>query len=53
VNIEMIAFGPSPVACYFIVKERDLPKAVTAIHTTFFGDPGRSAVGPSQTSDNK
>lgn len=53
VNIEMIAFGPSPVACYFIVKERDLPKAVTAIHTTFFGDPGRSGVGPSQPSDNK
>jgi aspartate kinase len=40
VNIEMIAFGPSSLALYFIVKERDLPKAVTAIHTTFFGDLG-------------
>lgn len=43
VNIEMIAFGPSPVAMYFIVREWDLRKAVTAIHSHFFG-PSRCAV---------
>lgn len=36
VNIEMIAFGPSPVALYFIVREEDLRRAVTAIHDHFF-----------------
>lgn len=36
VNIEMIAFGPSPVALYFIVREGDLHKAVAAIHNHFF-----------------
>jgi aspartate kinase len=39
VNIEMIAFGPSPVALYFIVKETDLEKAVAAIHRHFFSAP--------------
>ncbi|WP_028573262.1 aspartate kinase [Desulfonatronum lacustre] len=39
VNIEMIAFGPSPAALYFIVRETDLHKAVTAIHTAFFANP--------------
>jgi len=36
VNIEMIAFGPSPVALYFIVQESDLRTAVNAIHNHFF-----------------
>ncbi len=36
VNIEMISFGPSEVALYFIVRNRDLQKALEAIHTTFF-----------------
>jgi aspartate kinase len=36
VNIEMSSFGPSEVALYLIVKQKDLHKAVEAIHTTFF-----------------
>jgi aspartate kinase len=37
VNIEMISLGPSEVALYFIVRNKDLQKAVEAIHSTFFG----------------
>ena len=37
VNIEMIAFGPSPVALYFLVRKANLQKAVAAIHSHFFG----------------
>lgn len=37
VNIEMIAFGPSPVAAYFLVRKALLERAVSAIHTHFFG----------------
>jgi aspartate kinase len=36
VNIEMISLGPSEVALYFIVRNKDLQKAVEAIHSTFF-----------------
>ncbi len=36
VNIEMISFGPSEVALYFIVRNKDLQKALEAIHSTFF-----------------
>ncbi|MFO7784463.1 MAG: aspartate kinase [Thermodesulfobacteriota bacterium] len=36
VNVEMISFGPSRVALYFIVRTGDLRKAVGAIHETFF-----------------
>jgi aspartate kinase len=36
VNLQMISFGPSKVALYFLVRERDLQKAVRAIHRTFF-----------------
>jgi aspartate kinase len=36
VNIEMISFGPSRAALYFLVRNQDLQKAVTAIHNTFF-----------------
>ena len=32
----MISFGPSEVAVYFLVRNKDLQKAVEAIHTTFF-----------------
>jgi aspartate kinase len=39
VNVEMIAFGPSPVALYFIVQEKHLRRAVAAIHSTFFSSP--------------
>ena len=39
VNVEMISFGPSKAALYFLVKMTDLPKAITAIHSTFFSDP--------------
>jgi aspartate kinase len=38
VNVEMISFGPSRVALYFIVRNRDLHCAVNAIHTKFFPD---------------
>jgi aspartokinase/homoserine dehydrogenase 1 len=40
VNVEMISFGPSPEALYFLVQNRDLQGAVRAIHNTFF--PGRA-----------
>ena len=36
INVEMIAFGPSPVALYFIVAAGDLKASVRALHTTFF-----------------
>ena len=39
VNVEMISFGPSPVALYFLVKTKDLHSAVNAIHSTFFAVP--------------
>ncbi len=39
VNVEMISFGPSRVALYFLVKTADLQKAVNAIHSTFFSTP--------------
>ena len=38
VNVEMISFGPSEVAVYFLVRNKDLQKAVEAIHTTFFSE---------------
>lgn len=37
INIEMIAAGASEVAYYFLVKERFLKPAITAIHEEFFG----------------
>ncbi|MCP4114950.1 MAG: aspartate kinase [Desulfobacteraceae bacterium] len=36
VNVEMISFGPSRVALYFIVHKKDLKRAVRAMHKTFF-----------------
>jgi aspartate kinase len=36
INVEMISFGPSRAALYFIVKNRDLNNAVNSIHSTFF-----------------
>lgn len=39
VNVEMISFGPSRVALYFLVRTRDLHSAVNAIHSTFFSAP--------------
>ncbi len=36
VNIEMISFGPSKYALYFLVRNKDLKTAVAAIHKTFF-----------------
>jgi len=44
VNVEMISFGPSEVAVYFLVRNKDLPKAVEAIHTTFFSTGLESSV---------
>ena len=36
INVEMISSGPSKVAMYFLVKEKDLNAAMTAIHRSFF-----------------
>ncbi len=35
-NVEMISFGPSRVALYFLLKECDLELGVNSIHKTFF-----------------
>ena len=35
VNIEMISFGPSRAALYFLVHESDLQKTMTALHSQF------------------
>ncbi|MCP4693574.1 MAG: ACT domain-containing protein, partial [Desulfobacterales bacterium] len=40
VNVEMISFGPSRAALYFLVKYKDLSHAVNAIHDTFFPPSG-------------
>ena len=39
VNVEMISFGPSRAALYFLAKEKGLTKAVSAIHSSFFSSP--------------
>lgn len=39
INVEMISFGPSRAALYFITKRSDLTNAVNAIHSTFFSSP--------------
>ena len=39
VNVEMISFGPSRAALYFLVEEKDLESAVNAIHSSFFSTP--------------
>ncbi len=36
VNVEMISFGPSRAALYFLAKTNDLNRAVDALHSTFF-----------------
>ena len=36
VNVEMISFGPSRAALYFLVRQQELKTAVQAIHKTFF-----------------
>lgn len=36
VNIEMISFGPSRCALYFLVHENDLEKTLKALHSFFF-----------------
>jgi len=36
VNVEMISFGPSPVALYFLVRNQDLNCSLNAIHNKFF-----------------
>ena len=38
VNIEMISFGPSKAALYFMVREKDLETSVNALHNYFFTD---------------
>ena len=39
VNVEMISFGPSRAALYFLVQRTDLESGVNAIHSTFFSTP--------------
>jgi aspartate kinase len=39
VNVNMIAFGPSRAALYFLVREKNLRRAVVSIHSTFFSTP--------------
>lgn len=39
VNVDMIAFGPSRAALYFLVHESNLQRAVISIHSTFFSTP--------------
>ena len=41
INVEMISAGASEVAYYFIVMEKDLEKAVNAIHNDFFTSDGK------------
>lgn len=36
VNVEMISFGPSRAAMYFLVRQAELATAVQSIHATFF-----------------
>ncbi len=36
VNIEMISFGASDAAMYFLVDEDSLDKTIQALHDTFF-----------------
>ncbi|NCC25152.1 MAG: aspartate kinase [Deltaproteobacteria bacterium] len=40
INIEMVAFGPSPAALYFLVRSVDLAPALRAVHATFFEGSG-------------
>lgn len=39
VNVEMISFGPSRAAMYFMVRKKDLEAGVNAIHSSFFSTP--------------
>jgi aspartate kinase len=39
VNVNMIAFGPSRAALYFLVREKHLTRAVVSLHSTFFSTP--------------
>ncbi len=39
VNVEMISFGPSKAALYFLVRKKELERGVNAIHSTFFSTP--------------
>jgi aspartate kinase len=47
VNIDMIAMGPSRVAYYFMVKEKDLSPTLRAVHDSFFGPTTLQDPGPS------
>ena len=37
INVDMISFGPSISALYFLVSKDDLEKAVKGLHSIFFG----------------
>ncbi len=38
INVEMFAAGASHVAYYFIVAQRDMQSAISAVHKSFFGN---------------
>ena len=41
INVEMISFGPSRAALYFLVRQKDLHEAVLALHQSFFSEKKR------------
>ncbi len=45
VNVEMISFGPSRAALYFLVEEKDLESGINAIHSSFFSSPRCGRLG--------
>lgn len=38
VNVEMISFGASAVACHFVVKAKEADRVIAAVHGAFFHD---------------
>ncbi|MDJ0809694.1 MAG: aspartate kinase [Desulfobacterales bacterium] len=45
VNVEMISFGPSRAALYFLVNKKDLESGINAIHSSFFSVPRCQRLG--------
>ncbi|WP_035273202.1 aspartate kinase [Desulfogranum japonicum] len=48
INVEMISFGPSKAALYFLLKQEDLHKGIHALHATFFtaGKADKQTIAP-------
>lgn len=47
INVELISFGPSPAALYFLLDRDKLHHGIQALHTTFF-TPGKNITPVSQ-----